>query len=70
MELSSSGDRLLTFRLVVPGDTIALDKQIFRTTEGTTGDVRTVRYETELAAAAARRGTCRSRTRFSPTAIA
>lgn len=56
VELSSSGDRLLTFRLVVPGDTIALDKQIFRTTEGTTegsnGDVRTVRYETELAAAA------------------
>ncbi len=52
VELASSGDRLLTFRLVVPGDTIALDKQIFRTTESTTGDVSTVRYETELAAAA------------------
>jgi YidC/Oxa1 family membrane protein insertase len=52
VELAAPGDRLLSFRLVVPGDTIALDKQVFRTTESSANGVSTVRYETELAAAA------------------
>lgn len=32
VELANPGDRLLGYRLVVPGDTIRLDQQLFRTT--------------------------------------
>lgn len=58
VELAPSGEQLLTFRLVVPGDTIGLDQQIFRTStsaapSGTDpGDANTVRYDTDLTTAA------------------
>jgi YidC/Oxa1 family membrane protein insertase len=51
VELAQTGDRLLGFRIVVPGDTIDLTRQVFRTTRQTEGDRVVVRYEAELGSA-------------------
>jgi len=52
VELAQTGDPLLTFRLVVPGDTVRLDKQVFRTTRGEENGLTTVRYDATVAARA------------------
>ena len=49
VELANTGDRLIAFRLVTPGDTIALDRQIFRTTRAEANGVTTVRYDATVA---------------------
>lgn len=51
VEFAQPGDRLLGFRVVVPGDTIDLTRQVFRTTQQTEGDRVVVRYEAELGSA-------------------
>lgn len=45
VELAQDGDRLLSYRLVIPGDTIAFDQTTFTTTASETGSGKTVRYE-------------------------
>ncbi len=45
----SDGDRLLAFRVVIPGDTIALDRRVFHVSESSDNGSSSVRYETELA---------------------
>ncbi len=52
VELASPGDRLLAFRLVTPGDTVALDRQQFRTTRTEVDGKTTVRYDATVAARA------------------
>lgn len=52
VELARKGDKLLTFRLVVPGDTIDLNKKVFETTQLKQGDTTIVQYETSLEAVA------------------
>ncbi|MEN9509113.1 MAG: hypothetical protein RLZZ621_1676 [Gemmatimonadota bacterium] len=49
VELAMDGDRLLSYRLVIPGDTIAFDQTTFTTTQGSSGSMTTVRYEALLA---------------------
>jgi YidC/Oxa1 family membrane protein insertase len=51
VELAQTGDRLLGFRIVMPGDTIDLSRQVFRSTQQTEGDRIVVRYEAELGSA-------------------
>ncbi|MBL0938853.1 MAG: membrane protein insertase YidC [Gemmatimonadaceae bacterium] len=51
VELASAGDRLLSFRIVMPGDTIDLGRQVFRTTQETANGRVVVRYDAELGAA-------------------
>ena len=52
VELADTGDRLLSYRLVVPGDTIRLDTQIFSATTSEEAGVTTVRYEATVGARA------------------
>lgn len=52
VELARKGDQLLTFRLVAPGDTVALDRTVFQTTSSKRGDTTVVQYETQLKALA------------------
>jgi YidC/Oxa1 family membrane protein insertase len=49
VQLARAGDPLLRYRLVVPGDTIALDGVRFRRTEGTSTAGRQVRYDATVA---------------------
>jgi YidC/Oxa1 family membrane protein insertase len=49
VQLARAGDPLLRYRLVVPGDTIALDGVRFRRTEGTATAGRQVRYDATVA---------------------
>ena len=49
VEFANTGDRLIAFRLVTPGDTIALDRQVFRTTRAEANGVTTVRYDATVA---------------------
>lgn len=49
VELAQPGDRLLGWRLVVPGDTVRFDRIAFNTTEVTEGDTRIVRYDATVA---------------------
>lgn len=51
-ELAVDGDALLSYRLVVPGDTIRLDRERFRTTHTTEGNHTVVRYDATVAARA------------------
>jgi YidC/Oxa1 family membrane protein insertase len=50
VELAQDGDRLLSYKLVVPGDTIDLARQTFRGTTSTEGERTVVRYDAELGA--------------------
>lgn len=52
VELATATDALLSFRLVVPGDTVRLDREIFRTTRTEEGDRTIVRYDATVAARA------------------
>ncbi len=49
VELASAADRLLSFRLVLPGDTVRLDKERFTTTQSTENGRSIVRYEATVA---------------------
>ncbi len=49
VELALPGDALLSFRLVMPGDTLRLDRQIFRTTTTTDNNRTIVRYDATVA---------------------
>ncbi|MEQ1690801.1 MAG: YidC/Oxa1 family insertase periplasmic-domain containing protein [Gemmatimonas sp.] len=51
-ELANVGDPLLSFRLVVPGDTVRLDRQNFRTTRTEANGQTVVRYDATVAARA------------------
>ncbi|MBL0171583.1 MAG: membrane protein insertase YidC [Gemmatimonadaceae bacterium] len=51
-ELANAGDPLLSFRLVVPGDTVRLDRQTFRTTRTDANGQTVVRYDATVAARA------------------
>lgn len=53
VELARDEDQLLSFRLVIPGDTIALDQQIFQTTESKRSDTTIVQYTAQLSPAGA-----------------
>lgn len=48
VELANSGDRLLSFRLVVPGDTLRLDQQLFRTARADENGRSTVTYSANV----------------------
>jgi YidC/Oxa1 family membrane protein insertase len=48
VELATAGDRLLGFRLVIPGDTIRLDNEIFQTTRTAEGGRTNVTYTTTV----------------------
>ena len=48
VELANSGDRLLSFRLVVPGDTLRLDQQLFRTARTEDNARSTVTYSANV----------------------
>jgi YidC/Oxa1 family membrane protein insertase len=48
VELAAPGDRLLGFRVVVPGDTIDLTRIVFRTTQDQENGRTVVRYDAEL----------------------
>ncbi len=50
VELANDGDALLTYRLVVPGDTLRLDRETFRTTRDEQNGRTTVRYDATLGA--------------------
>ena len=52
VELSHPGEALLAFRLVVPGDTIRLDREVFRTTRSEENGLAVVRYDATVAARA------------------
>lgn len=45
VELANDGDRLLGFRLAIPGDTVRLDTQVYRTTQSTANGRTTVTYD-------------------------
>ena len=49
VELANVSDHLLSFRLVLPGDTVRLDQQLFKTTRGTDNGRTTVRYDAMVA---------------------
>jgi len=49
VELANVDEHLLAFRLVLPGDTVRLDKQLFRTTRTEENGRSTVRYEATVA---------------------
>jgi len=49
VELANVSDHLLSFRLVLPGDTVRLDQQLFKTTRGTDNGRTTVRYDALVA---------------------
>ena len=49
VELASPNDQLISFRLVLPGDTVRLDKQIFRTTRSEENGRSVVRYDATIA---------------------
>ena len=51
-ELANAGDPLLAFRLVVPGDTVRLDRQNFQTTRSEANGQSIVRYDATVAARA------------------
>ncbi len=51
-ELANVGDPLLSFRLVVPGDTVRLDREHFRTTRSEANGQTIVRYDATVAARA------------------
>jgi YidC/Oxa1 family membrane protein insertase len=50
VELAATGDRLLSYRLVVPGDTIDLRTQLFTTTRTEDGGKAVTRYDATLGA--------------------
>lgn len=52
VELATTGDRLLSFRLVTPSDTVALNKEIFRTTRTEDNGRAVVRYDATVGARA------------------
>lgn len=52
VELAMSGDRLLSFRLVTPGDTVALNSQTFTTTRTEESGRAVVRYDATVGARA------------------
>lgn len=52
VELASPNDQLISFRLVLPGDTVRLDKQVFRTTRSEENGHAVVRYDAMIAARA------------------
>ncbi len=52
VELANAGDRLLSFRLVMPGDTVALNKQTFTTTRTEENGRAVVRYDATVGARA------------------
>lgn len=54
VELANGADALLSFKLVMPGDTVALDKQIFRTTKSDENGQTVVHYDATIAAHAVR----------------
>ena len=49
VQLANAGDRLLAFTLVTPGDTIALDRHVFRTTRSEADGITRVRYDATIA---------------------
>ena len=49
VELALPGDALLSYRLVLPGDTVRLDRQIFHTTKSTENNRTIVRYDAVVA---------------------
>lgn len=49
VELANTADHLLSFRLVLPGDTVRLDQQLFKTTRGTDNGRTTVRFDAMVA---------------------
>ena len=49
VELANVGDRLIAFRLVTPGDTVALDRQVFRTTRSEANGIAKVQYDATVA---------------------
>jgi YidC/Oxa1 family membrane protein insertase len=52
VELAKAGDRLLSFRLVTPGDTVALNTQTFTTTRSEDNGRAVVRYDATVGARA------------------
>ena len=52
VELGNPGDPLLAFRLVVPGDTVRLDREVFRTTRSEENGQAVVRYDATVASRA------------------
>jgi len=52
VELANPNDQLLSFRLALPGDTVRLDKQIFRTTRSEENGRSVVQYDATIAARA------------------
>ena len=52
VELAKTGDRLLSFRLVMPGDTVALNAQTYRTTRTEDNGRAVVRYDATVGARA------------------
>lgn len=52
VELATATDPLLSFRLVVPGDTVRLDRQMFTTTRAEANGQTVVRYDAMVAARA------------------
>lgn len=52
VELATATDPLLSFRLVVPGDTVRLDRQMFTTTRTEANGQTVVRYDAMVAARA------------------
>lgn len=48
VELALPNERMLAFRLVIPGDTIDLTRQIFRSSQSQDGANTVVRYDAEL----------------------
>ncbi len=49
VELAATNETLLSFRLVLPGDTVRLDKQVFRTTRSEASGRAVVRYDAMIA---------------------
>lgn len=49
VELANPGDALLAFRLVVPGDTVRLDRAIFRATRSEEAGATMIRYDATVA---------------------
>ncbi len=52
VELAKVGDRLLSFRLVMPGDTVSFNKETFRTTRTEENGRAVVRYDAMIGARA------------------
>ncbi len=49
VELANPGDALLAYRLVIPGDTIRLDRAVFRATPSEEAGRTTIRYDATVA---------------------